>query len=160
MYEEVPEPLSHTEKKNWISSLQAVAVSSDAFFPFRDNIDRAKQVIAAVCRAAFCSPQCLTAVCLLCAERCGVHRRSGRFCCRPGGHQRLQRARHHSGAHQPATLSPLSNTTKENDVSRSHFQPRHSCCWRFLFLLLIWWFLLMIPTAQCLSNSSCLLLVA
>lgn len=44
MYEEVPEPLSETEKKNWISSLQAVAVSSDAFFPFRDNIDRAKRV--------------------------------------------------------------------------------------------------------------------
>lgn len=44
MFEEVPEPLSETEKKNWISSLQAVAVSSDAFFPFRDNIDRAKRV--------------------------------------------------------------------------------------------------------------------
>ncbi len=44
MYEEVPEALSETEKKNWISSLQAVAVSSDAFFPFRDNIDRAKRV--------------------------------------------------------------------------------------------------------------------
>lgn len=44
MYEEVPEPLSVTEKKNWISSLKAVAVSSDAFFPFRDNIDRAKRV--------------------------------------------------------------------------------------------------------------------
>lgn len=43
-YEEVPEPLSDTEKKNWVSSLQAVAVSSDAFFPFRDNIDRAKRV--------------------------------------------------------------------------------------------------------------------
>ncbi|TMS13576.1 Bifunctional purine biosynthesis protein PURH [Larimichthys crocea] len=43
MYEEVPEPLSVTEKKNWISSLKAVAVSSDAFFPFRDNIDRAKR---------------------------------------------------------------------------------------------------------------------
>ncbi|XP_034051033.1 bifunctional purine biosynthesis protein PURH [Thalassophryne amazonica] len=43
MYEEVPEPLSDTEKKNWISSLQAVALSSDAFFPFRDNIDRAKR---------------------------------------------------------------------------------------------------------------------
>ncbi|XP_040055033.2 bifunctional purine biosynthesis protein ATIC [Gasterosteus aculeatus] len=42
-YEEVPEPLSDTEKKNWVSSLQAVAVSSDAFFPFRDNIDRAKR---------------------------------------------------------------------------------------------------------------------
>ncbi|KAG7234654.1 hypothetical protein INR49_004179 [Caranx melampygus] len=43
MYDEVPELLSDTEKKNWISSLQAVAVSSDAFFPFRDNIDRAKR---------------------------------------------------------------------------------------------------------------------
>ncbi|KAF7655282.1 hypothetical protein LDENG_00058330 [Lucifuga dentata] len=43
MYEEVPEPLSETERKSWISSLQAVAVSSDAFFPFRDNIDRAKR---------------------------------------------------------------------------------------------------------------------
>uniref|UniRef100_A0AAQ5Y9U7 Bifunctional purine biosynthesis protein ATIC n=1 Tax=Amphiprion ocellaris TaxID=80972 RepID=A0AAQ5Y9U7_AMPOC len=43
MYEEVPELLSGTEKKNWISSMQAVAVSSDAFFPFRDNIDRAKR---------------------------------------------------------------------------------------------------------------------
>ncbi|XP_005799780.1 bifunctional purine biosynthesis protein PURH [Xiphophorus maculatus] len=43
MYDEVPELLSATEKKNWISSLQAVAVSSDAFFPFRDNIDRAKR---------------------------------------------------------------------------------------------------------------------
>ncbi|XP_053274862.1 bifunctional purine biosynthesis protein PURH [Pleuronectes platessa] len=43
MYEEEPESLSQTEKKNWISSLQAVAVSSDAFFPFRDNIDRAKR---------------------------------------------------------------------------------------------------------------------
>lgn len=44
MYDEVPEPLSVMEKKSWISSLQAVAVSSDAFFPFRDNIDRAKRV--------------------------------------------------------------------------------------------------------------------
>nr|XP_061796038.1 bifunctional purine biosynthesis protein PURH [Nerophis lumbriciformis] len=43
MYDEVPEFLSETERKNWISSLQAVAVSSDAFFPFRDNIDRAKR---------------------------------------------------------------------------------------------------------------------
>ncbi|XP_042175383.1 bifunctional purine biosynthesis protein PURH [Oncorhynchus tshawytscha] len=43
MYEEVPEPLDETEKRNWLSSLQAVALSSDAFFPFRDNVDRAKQ---------------------------------------------------------------------------------------------------------------------
>lgn len=46
MFEEVPEPLSITEKKKWVSSLQAVAVSSDAFFPFRDNIDRTKRVNA------------------------------------------------------------------------------------------------------------------
>ena len=44
MFEEVPEPLEETEKRNWISSLQAVALSSDAFFPFRDNVDRAKRV--------------------------------------------------------------------------------------------------------------------
>lgn len=44
MYEEVPEPLDETEKNNWLSSLQAVALSSDAFFPFRDNVDRAKRV--------------------------------------------------------------------------------------------------------------------
>ncbi|XP_048053975.1 bifunctional purine biosynthesis protein PURH [Megalobrama amblycephala] len=43
LFEEIPEPLSEVEKKNWISSLQAVALSSDAFFPFRDNVDRAKR---------------------------------------------------------------------------------------------------------------------
>uniref|UniRef100_A0A8C9T7Q3 Bifunctional purine biosynthesis protein ATIC n=1 Tax=Scleropages formosus TaxID=113540 RepID=A0A8C9T7Q3_SCLFO len=43
LFEEVPEHLSDTECKNWISTLQAVALSSDAFFPFRDNVDRAKQ---------------------------------------------------------------------------------------------------------------------
>lgn len=49
MFDEVPEPLSLAEKKSWISSLKAVAVSSDAFFPFRDNIDRAKRVSAVQC---------------------------------------------------------------------------------------------------------------
>ncbi|XP_048861852.1 bifunctional purine biosynthesis protein PURH [Brienomyrus brachyistius] len=43
LFEEVPEPLSDTERKTWISTLQAVALSSDAFFPFRDNVDRARQ---------------------------------------------------------------------------------------------------------------------
>lgn len=46
MFDEAPEPLSLADKKSWISSLKAVAVSSDAFFPFRDNIDRAKRVRA------------------------------------------------------------------------------------------------------------------
>ncbi|XP_075994640.1 bifunctional purine biosynthesis protein ATIC [Genypterus blacodes] len=43
MYEEVPEPLTESDRRSWIASLKAVAVSSDAFFPFRDNIDRAKR---------------------------------------------------------------------------------------------------------------------
>ncbi|KAK7898342.1 hypothetical protein WMY93_019195 [Mugilogobius chulae] len=33
MFDEVPEPLSETERKNWISSLQAVAVSSELSSP-------------------------------------------------------------------------------------------------------------------------------
>ncbi|RXM99475.1 Bifunctional purine biosynthesis protein PURH [Acipenser ruthenus] len=43
MFEEVPALLSVNEKNNWISSLKGVALSSDAFFPFRDNVDRAKK---------------------------------------------------------------------------------------------------------------------
>lgn len=58
MFDEVPELLSVMEKKDWISSLKAVAVSSDAFFPFRDNIDRAKRVSATQVKRihpSFCS---------------------------------------------------------------------------------------------------------
>lgn len=41
---EVPPPLLTLEdRKNWIAQLKGVALSSDAFFPFRDNIDRAYQ---------------------------------------------------------------------------------------------------------------------
>ncbi|KAM9454378.1 bifunctional purine biosynthesis protein ATIC [Clarias gariepinus] len=43
LFEEIPEPLSESDRKQWLGSLQAVALSSDAFFPFRDNIDRAKR---------------------------------------------------------------------------------------------------------------------
>lgn len=44
MYEEVPEFLSENEKKEWLTKLSGVALGSDAFFPFRDNIDRARLV--------------------------------------------------------------------------------------------------------------------
>lgn len=44
LYEEVPPPLTEAEKAQWIGKLQRVALSSDAFFPFRDNVDRAHQV--------------------------------------------------------------------------------------------------------------------
>ncbi|NXY91278.1 PUR9 protein, partial [Alcedo cyanopectus] len=43
MFEEVPAELTDAEKKQWIAKMTAVSLSSDAFFPFRDNVDRAKR---------------------------------------------------------------------------------------------------------------------
>ncbi|KAJ8307358.1 hypothetical protein KUTeg_015442 [Tegillarca granosa] len=43
MLEEAPPQLTDAERKDWISQLKGVSLSSDAFFPFRDNIDRAAQ---------------------------------------------------------------------------------------------------------------------
>uniref|UniRef100_A0A5G2QLF6 Bifunctional purine biosynthesis protein ATIC n=1 Tax=Sus scrofa TaxID=9823 RepID=A0A5G2QLF6_PIG len=43
LFEEVPELLTEAEKKEWIDKLRDVCISSDAFFPFRDNVDRAKR---------------------------------------------------------------------------------------------------------------------
>ena len=40
-FTEVPEHLTPAEKRAWLDGLQGVSLSSDAFFPFRDNIDRA-----------------------------------------------------------------------------------------------------------------------
>lgn len=40
-FNQVPAPLSDQERQDWLKQLQNVALSSDAFFPFRDNIDRA-----------------------------------------------------------------------------------------------------------------------
>jgi len=37
------EPFTSEERRQWLSTLNEVAVSSDAFFPFRDNIDAARQ---------------------------------------------------------------------------------------------------------------------
>lgn len=37
----VPERLTDNDKKEWLKGLTNVALGSDAFFPFRDNIDRA-----------------------------------------------------------------------------------------------------------------------
>lgn len=36
-----PEPLTREEKKEWLSQMDGVALGSDAFFPFDDNIQRA-----------------------------------------------------------------------------------------------------------------------
>lgn len=44
VYEEVPTELTETEKRQWLDKLSNVALGSDAFFPFRDNVDRARLV--------------------------------------------------------------------------------------------------------------------
>ncbi len=41
--ETVPERLTGNDKKKWLEGLKDVSLGSDAFFPFRDNIDRAYQ---------------------------------------------------------------------------------------------------------------------
>ena len=41
LFTEKPEELTKEEKKEWLSQMTDVALGSDAFFPFPDNIDRA-----------------------------------------------------------------------------------------------------------------------
>ncbi|WP_277668317.1 phosphoribosylaminoimidazolecarboxamide formyltransferase [Caproiciproducens galactitolivorans] len=41
LFAEKPEPLTREEKRAWLDTLQNVALGSDAFFPFGDNIERA-----------------------------------------------------------------------------------------------------------------------
>lgn len=38
-----PEPLTATEKKDFLNTVTGVSLGSDAFFPFGDNVDRAKK---------------------------------------------------------------------------------------------------------------------
>ena len=38
-----PEPLTEAEKKEWLSKVTGVTLGSDAFFPFGDNIERARK---------------------------------------------------------------------------------------------------------------------
>lgn len=42
-FDQLPAPLSETERAEWLAQLHNVALSSDAFFPFRDSIDRAQR---------------------------------------------------------------------------------------------------------------------
>lgn len=43
IFEEMPVQLTKEEKAKWLKDLKGVSLGSDAFFPFRDNIDRAAQ---------------------------------------------------------------------------------------------------------------------
>ena len=38
-----PEPLTEAEKKAWLGKVTGVTLGSDAFFPFGDNIERARK---------------------------------------------------------------------------------------------------------------------
>jgi len=42
-FDPAPNPLSAKERADWIAKLKGVSLASDAFFPFRDSIDRAAQ---------------------------------------------------------------------------------------------------------------------
>jgi phosphoribosylaminoimidazolecarboxamide formyltransferase/IMP cyclohydrolase len=41
VFTEIPVQLTHEEKRAWLNGLTSVVLGSDAFFPFRDSIDRA-----------------------------------------------------------------------------------------------------------------------
>ena len=43
MFKVRPEPLTAQEKKDWIATQTGVTVGSDAFFPFGDNVERARK---------------------------------------------------------------------------------------------------------------------
>jgi len=50
VFSERPEPLSREEKRRWLDTLTGVSLGSDAFFPFGDNIERARR--SGVCYVA------------------------------------------------------------------------------------------------------------
>lgn len=43
LFEEIPQPLTEESKKEFLKTISGVSLSSDAFFPFRDNIDHASK---------------------------------------------------------------------------------------------------------------------
>lgn len=45
-FTELVEPFTSEERHEWLATMADITLSSDAFFPFRDNIDCAKQVCA------------------------------------------------------------------------------------------------------------------
>lgn len=100
-YEEVPKPLTEADKLEWGKTLSRVALSSDAFFPFRDNVDRARLV----------NPKLVVFALFLkiLSERGGFHwsacRVDQRRCC----HRSLQRPQYRDGPHQSPSLPPLND---------------------------------------------------
>lgn len=51
LFEVIPQPLTQEERKQWAAELSNVVLSSDAFFPFPDNVERAAKSGVAVIAA-------------------------------------------------------------------------------------------------------------
>ena len=43
LFETAPQPFTPEMKREWLKSMKGLVVSSDAFFPFPDNVDRVAQ---------------------------------------------------------------------------------------------------------------------
>ena len=55
-FKEVPEPLTEQDKQDFLKGSKGVAISSDAFFPFRDSIDHASKLgvsVSCCCSSIF-----------------------------------------------------------------------------------------------------------
>lgn len=70
LFDSVPEPLTATEKKEHMAQLSKVACSSDAFFPFPDNVHRAKR--SGVGYIAAPSGSVMDAACIEAADEAGL----------------------------------------------------------------------------------------
>lgn len=70
LFESVPAPLSQEEIKGWAKKLDGVACSSDAFFPFPDNVHRARK--SGVRYLAAPSGSVMDAECIKAADELGM----------------------------------------------------------------------------------------
>ncbi|KAJ7609068.1 bifunctional purine biosynthesis protein ade10 [Roridomyces roridus] len=70
LFESVPEALSEQEKKEWAEKLDGVSCSSDAFFPFADNVHRARK--SGVRYLAAPSGSVMDAECIKAADEHGI----------------------------------------------------------------------------------------
>jgi len=70
LFEVAVEPLSEKEKKEWAQQLDGVACSSDAFFPFPDNVHRARK--SGVKYLAAPSGSVMDAECIKAADEHGI----------------------------------------------------------------------------------------
>ncbi|EGN92098.1 hypothetical protein SERLA73DRAFT_164227 [Serpula lacrymans var. lacrymans S7.3] len=70
LFDSVPAALSESERKEWIGKLDGVACSSDAFFPFPDNVHRARR--SGVKYLAAASGSVMDAECIKAADEHGM----------------------------------------------------------------------------------------